>query len=120
MQHGPEQQWRDALAQGRFLLQRDPATGLCRFPPRVTLNGDIDWVEAGGTGTVYSATIVRQKPPEADYNVVLVDLDEGPRMMSRVESVAPDAVTIGMRVRMTIGEIDGNPAAVFHPDAHSA
>ena len=120
MQQGPEQQWRDALAQGRFLLQRDPATGLCRFPPRVTLNGDIDWVEAGGTGTVYSATIVRQKPPEADYNVVLVDLDEGPRMMSRVESIAPDAVTIGMRVRMTIGEIDGNPAAVFHPDAHSA
>ncbi len=120
MQQGPEQQWRDALAQGRFLLQRDPATGLCRFPPRVTLNGDIDWVEAGGTGTVYSATIVRQKPPEADYNVVLVDLDEGPRMMSRVESIAPDAVTIGMRVRMTIGEIDGNPAAVFHPNAHSA
>ncbi|RVT43553.1 Zn-ribbon domain-containing OB-fold protein [Sphingobium algorifonticola] len=119
MHHGPEQQWRDGLAQGRFLLQRDPETGLCRFPPRVTRDGTIDWVEAAGTGTVYSVTVVRQRPPEADYNVVLVDLDEGPRVMSRVDGVAPDAVTIGMRVRMTIGAIDGSPAALFLPESHA-
>ena len=39
---------------------------------------------ASGAGTVYSVTVVHPRPPDEPYNVVLVDLAEGPRMMSRV------------------------------------
>jgi uncharacterized OB-fold protein len=49
------------------------------------------------------------------YNVALVDLDEGFRMMSRVEGLAPEDVVIGARVRVAVIEEDGAPLAVFRP-----
>ena len=49
-------------------------------------------------GTVYATTVVRPRDGEP-YNVALVDLPEG-RRMTRVEGVAPEAVRIGMQVRM--------------------
>ena len=63
----------------------------------------LDWVKASGSGTVYSTTVVRRKPEAGgDYNVALIDLAEGPRMMSRVVGVEPTAVKIGMKVRARI------------------
>ena len=50
--------------------------------------------------------------------VVLVDVDEGFRMLSRVDAVAPEAVRIGMRVRARIlpGDSPGEaPYPVFEP-----
>ena len=96
----PETHWRDALAEGRILLQRATGSGAIFFPPRIMEPGsgdtDFEWVEASGLGTVHSVTMINQKPPAAPYNVVLVDLDEGPRLMSRVEG--PGEITIGLRV----------------------
>jgi hypothetical protein len=70
------------------------------FPPRISEPGsgdtDLEWIEASGMGTVYSMTVVSQKPPAPPYNVVLVDLDEGARLMSRVDGAAPDSLRIGM------------------------
>jgi hypothetical protein len=61
------------------------------------------WQPASGQGTVYSTTVVRRKPEQGgDYNVALVDLHEGPRMMSRVDGISPHEVVIGMAVRMKI------------------
>lgn len=115
----PEAEWRAALAEGRFLLQRALSTGTRIFPPRVmepvTGETDLEWVAAMGTGTVYSVTVVSQKPPAAPYNVVLVDLDEGPRLMSRIEGIEPDAVHIGMRVKARVTEEDGAPVLLFDP-----
>jgi hypothetical protein len=48
-----------------------------------------------------------------DVNIALVDLAEGPRMMSRVEGVAPDQVKIGTAVKARIAELNGEPAIVF-------
>lgn len=114
---GPARQWRDALAEGRFLLQRVRASGSMIFPPRLAEPGvgdeDWEWVETGGIGTVYAVTLVNRKPPEKPYNVVLVDLDEHVRLMSRVDGVAADAVHIGMRVQARIVEEDGAPLIVF-------
>jgi uncharacterized OB-fold protein len=46
---------------------------------------------------------VRRKPQAGgDYNVALVDLAEGPRLMSRIDGVAPDQVRIGMRVQARV------------------
>jgi uncharacterized OB-fold protein len=115
----PDAVWRDALAGGRVLLQRARASGTHFFPPRLaeprTGDEEWDWVEASGLGTVYSVTVVNRKPPAAPYNVALIDLDEGPRMMSRVEGVPAEAVTIGLRVRARIDAAGDAPILLFDP-----
>lgn len=117
----PEKQYADYLAQGEFRLLRAKASGKFIFYPRVAepLTGDTDleWVKASGRASVYSATIVRQRPPAADYNVVLVDLEEGPRMMSRVDGLPAAEVRIGMHVEARIILESGSPLVVFVPTA---
>lgn len=111
---GSAQHWDGALAEGRFLLQRAP-DGRAVFPPREHAPGSgaaLDWIEASGRGTVYSATWIQRRPPEAPYNVVLIDLAEGARMMSRVEGVTPETLHIGMAVKARIAE---GPLLVFDP-----
>ena len=113
----PEAEFRQHLAEGRFMLQRARGSGTFVFPPRVAVPGsgeaDLEWVAASGLGTVHSVTTVRRKPPAADYNVALIDLAEGPRMMSAVIGVPPDAVRIGMAVRASIEATDEGPRVVF-------
>jgi len=112
----PEAHWRAALAEGRFLLQRDPADGTFHFPPRLAAKhgGTLEWVEASGRGTIYSVTEIRRRPPEPSYAVVLVDLAEGPRLMSRVDGIAAEEVAIGMPVRAAIAQENEGPLLVFH------
>ncbi len=101
------------------MLQRARTSGAFVHPPRVAEPGtgstDLEWVEACGRGTVHSTTVVRQKPPAADYNVALVELAEGPRMMSRVVGIAPAEVRIGMPVRARIVVEDDASLVVFEP-----
>lgn len=114
----PDKQFLDFLREGRFMLQRSAGDGRYVFYPRVTAPGDgaaLEWVEASGNGVVHSTTVVRKKPPEPNYNVALIDLAEGPRLMSRVEGVAPEDVRIGMAVRAKIIKQGEDPVLVFVP-----
>lgn len=116
---GPDRQFFDFLRAGRFMLQRSKVDGDYVFYPRVAAPGsgaELEWVEASGRGRVYSTTVVRKKPPEPSYNVALIDLAEGPRLMSRVENIAPEEVEIGMAVRVKIVGADGDPYVVFVPE----
>ena len=54
-------------------------------------------------GVIYATTVVH-RPDEDPYNVCLVDLDEGARVMGRVEGMAPQDVTIGLRVQARAGD----------------
>jgi uncharacterized OB-fold protein len=63
---------------------------------------------------VYAATVVRRRGEEPS-SVVLVDLDEGFRMMSRVEGLAPEDVRIGLRVTARFTE-DDPPLVFFVPE----
>lgn len=117
---GPEARFRAALAEGRFVIQRCGACAGHVFPPRLVCPHcgatALAAVEASGRATVYAATVVRRRPEDGgSHNVVLVDLAEGPRMMSRVDGIAPDAVRIGMEVEAVVGAIDGAPAVLFRP-----
>ena len=124
MSEAPDAIFRAHLEQGRFLLQRSRETGRFLFYPRVaepeTGCTDLEWVEVSGLGTVYSTTVIHQKPPAPAYNVVLVDLAEGPRMMSRVEGLAPEQVRIGMAVRARIAQDESGPVIVFDPAERTA
>lgn len=115
---GPEAQYFENLKQGRFMLQQR-ATGEYVFYPR-WLPDAWHWVEVSGDGEVYSSTVVRQ-PAErgGDYCIAIVQLAEGPRMMTRVVDVDPGDVSIGMRVKAHIAAPDWNPEAgpnvIFKP-----
>ena len=116
----PESDYQRFLNEGRFMLQRSRQNGGYFFYPRVaqpgTGNTDLEWVQASGVGVVYSSTVVRQRPPTPNYNVALIDLEEGVRMMSRVEGVPPENVRIGMPVRAKIVALDADASVlVFEP-----
>lgn len=116
----PDAEFREYLEQGRFMIQRSRSTGNHVFYPRVmdpqTGAMDLEWVEASGRGTVHATTVARMKPPAPSYNVALIDLAEGPRMMSRVEGIAPEDVRAGMAVRAKIVMEDDQPLVVFIPE----
>ncbi|NHO66643.1 hypothetical protein G8770_13925 [Aestuariicella hydrocarbonica] len=116
----PDADYKAFLLQGRFMIQRSTSSGRHVFYPRVISPGtgadDLQWVEACGRGSVYSTTVIRGRNQEDSYNVALIDLEEGPRMMSRVEGVEPQEVYIGMPVKSRIAGIDTDePCVVFDP-----
>ena len=90
------------------------------FFPRVLAPGtgstELSWRISRGEGTVYATTAVYYKG-EAPLNVALIDMDEGFRLMSRVEDIAAMDVRIGLRVKLRILPADdGRPACpVFTP-----
>lgn len=115
----PELEHAQFLAEGKFMLLRSKSSGKAMYYPRVaepvTGATDLEWVEASGDGVVYSTSAMHQRPPAPAYNIALIDLAEGPRMMSRVEGVPATEVKIGMKVKAKIIEEDGKPLVVFTP-----
>jgi uncharacterized protein len=110
------------LRAGDFRLQSCTACGKQIFFPRTICHycgcGDLEWRQASGRGIVYSTTTVRQKAERGgDYNVAIVELEEGARMLSRVEGVPPSEIRIGMPVTAVISETNGTPLVVFRPAA---
>lgn len=116
----PLARWQAHLREGRFMIQHCGDCGLSVFYPRILCphcaSEALGWKAAGEGATVYATTVVARRAADGGpYNVALVDLDEGVRMMSRVDGVAPEDVRIGQRVRPVIAEVDGAPNVVFRP-----
>jgi uncharacterized protein len=110
----------DHLERGELAYQFSPAAGKAVFYPRVlcpfTGSDALEWRVSNGLGTVYATTVVH--PAEgAPFNVALIDCDEGFRLMSRVEEIAPEDVRIGQRVRFRVHRPGGGepPMPVFVP-----
>lgn len=109
------------LAQGRFMIQRVRRSGEWVFPPRVAAprsgHRDLEWASPSGHGTVVATTVMRARPPAPSWNVCLVQLAEGPRLMSRVEGLPPQDVRVGLAVVARIArDEEGQPVLVFDPD----
>ncbi|MFZ0852768.1 MAG: OB-fold domain-containing protein [Hyphomicrobiaceae bacterium] len=108
------------LERDQLAYQWSPQAGRAVFYPRVLCpfsgSDQLEWRVSKGLGTVYSTTVVHPQDG-APYNVALIDCDEGFRLMSRVEGVAPDEVRIGMRVRFRAHRPGGEaaPIPVFFP-----
>jgi uncharacterized OB-fold protein len=76
----------------------------------------LEWLEVSGLGTIYSRTAIRQNPSRSFRHllplvVALVDLDEGPRVMTNVVGSELDDVVIGARVRVRFEQVS-NAAAL--------
>lgn len=107
----PAQTFAGHASRGELAYQVD-AAGLPLWPPQVRGAG---WRVSDGLGTVHATTTIR-RPGEDPHDLSMVDLDEGVRLMSRIVGIAPDAVRIGMRVRLAWdGEVP-----VFVEDADAA
>ena len=108
------------LDAGRFCLQHCPQCQKHVFTPRELCPhcgaSPLRWVRASGLGRVYStSTIARKADAGGSYNVALIDLHEGVRMMSRVEGLAPEDVRIGQRVQAHVAQKDGRGLVLFTP-----
>ena len=107
-----------ALNEGRFLIQRCGGCGQAVYFPRALCphcgHGELAFEQPTGSGTVYAVTTVRRKSEAGgDYNVSLIELDEGVRLMSRVEGVPSSGVRIGQRVQARVVQQAGQGLVVF-------
>jgi len=108
------------LKRGALGYQYSPSLGRAVFYPRViapvTGAADLEWRVSQGLGTVHATTVVHPREGEP-YNVCLVDMDEGFRLMTRVEDIPPRDVKIGMRVTVRVHQPPGDedPYPVFTP-----
>ena len=125
LDRSPLAAWLDHLERGELAYQFSPSANQAVFYPRVIAPGsgaaDLEWRVSAGLGTVHATTVVH--PQEgAPYNVALIDMDEGFRLMSRVEDIAPTSVRIGQRVRFRVHRLGGDdpPYPVFTPAATPA
>jgi hypothetical protein len=104
------QDYWDAIAERRFLIQRCRSCRRYQYYPRSVCTActstDLELVASQGRGTIYSYTVSRRAahPDMAErvpYVVALIDLAEGPRMLANLVGVDPENVTIGADVAVT-------------------
>ena len=107
----------DYCQKDQLAFQRSPS-GQAIFYPRILepkTGAELSWELSKGLGTVYSTTVVYSRD-EKPYNVALIDIDEGYRMMSRVEGIDPEHIRIGMRVQVQMMVFDdGKKYPIFSP-----
>ena len=97
----------DGCRERRVLVQRDRETGAFHWPPMPGYGkgGRLEWVPAAGNGTIYTWVLGREPflPAFKDLlplAMVVVELDEGPRLVGYMVGCTPDEVAIGRRVRV--------------------
>lgn len=97
-----------AAADGRLLLQRCRCCGHHQHYPRVLCqrcwHTELDWVSSSGNGRVWTFTVVHRPGHPAwnadvPYVLAIVELDEGPRLLTNVVGVDPGEVSADQRVR---------------------
>ncbi len=88
-------------------LQRCAACKQYQFPPqsfcRHCSGDEVSWVATSGRGKVLSCTIVHWSPnpayaADAPYSLALIQLDEGPRLLTNIVGCQPGEVRIGTEV----------------------
>ncbi len=112
----------EGLERGELRLQYCQDCGAFQYPPesfcRACPSERLEWRAVEGGGSVYSFIIVRQRylPAFGDlipYNVAIVELDEGPRVIANLLDVDNEAIEIGMRVRSRIEPVGDRFALYF-------
>lgn len=106
---GEEQRYFAEAKAGRLVYQRCSSCGAVIFYPRSVcprcLSEELEFVPSAGQGTIYShTTLYRAGHPsfadEVPYTIVLVDLDEGFRVLTDLVGAAPEDVAVGQRVEV--------------------
>jgi len=115
----------DAAREGRFLIVRCRSCGKAHHYPRpfcpFCWSDDVTWEDASGRATLYtySTVYVNDLPPFSErlpYVAAVVELDEGPRVMTNIVGCEPQALRVGMPVQVRFVELTPDiTAPVFAP-----
>jgi len=115
----------EALQRHELYVQRCRSCSTTRFYPRAVctecMSSEVEWVRCSGRGTVYSFTVTHQNQApgfreELPYVLAIVELAEGPRVMTNVVGCSPDAVTVGMAVEVVFEDVTAEVTlAKFRP-----
>lgn len=105
----------EGLRQRQLLVQRCKSCDTVRHPPGPVCPscGSFEWSTEAlkGTGTVYSY-VVHYHPPIPPYTtphpVVLVDMDEGQRVLAALDGCPVEQIAIGMRVQLEFVDVAEN------------
>lgn len=105
----------EAARRGRLLIAECAACGKVHHYPRpfcpFCWSEDVRPVQANGTGTLYtySTVYVNDLAPfkeQLPYVAAIVELDEGPRLMTAIEGANPDEIRVGMSVKAVFRPVD--------------
>ena len=103
-----------AARQHKLVLKHCTACGLLRFPPGAgcpwCMSIDWTWQEVSGKGTIYSFGVYYQQwhpgfKDDMPYNVALIELTEGPQIISQVVGCANEALACGLAVEVTFEDV---------------
>ena len=106
--------WEGAKAK-RLMLPRCNACGRFWFPPsqrcRHCLSADFEWQQSAGAGRIYSFVVYHRVyhpafENDVPYVVAIVELDEGPRLLSNIVGTPPDQVRCDARVRVVFEDAE--------------
>lgn len=98
-----------------LVIQRCRDCGTHQLPGRFVcdecFSEDLEWTEASGRGTVFSYVVVHQKyhpafAEEVPYNVAVVELEEGPRLTTKITGVENDVVDVGIAVEVGFEDVN--------------
>jgi len=108
----------DAAAAGKLLLKKCGACGKVHFYPRAMcphcFSDRTEWLEAKGTGTVYTFSVLRAVP--APYCIAYVTLDEGVSLLTNLVDCDFGALRIGMKVKAVFTATEaGTVVPMFTP-----
>jgi uncharacterized protein len=115
----------DGCAAGELRMQRCRACDDLYFPPRPAcpncLSDDVCWETLSGKGTLHTYVINHRAAPgfEPPYAIAVVQLDEGPRMMSNIVGIeqTPEALVLDMPLEVTFEPRGDVSVPVFTPAA---
>lgn len=104
----------DGAKQHKLLLKKCRNCGHIDHPPYLYCTNcsseDCDWVEASGKGTLYAFAVNTYGVPfpfmeDLPYVVALIDLPEGPRMISNVVECDPKELRNGMELEVIFADV---------------
>ncbi|WP_109527475.1 Zn-ribbon domain-containing OB-fold protein [Nocardia aurea] len=113
-----------ATREGRLLIKSCRDCGRNHSYPRpfcpYCWSDAVEWVQTSGRATLYTFSIVRQNdlPPFRDwlpYVAAVVELAEGPRLMTNVVHCPIEDVHIGMALEVTVRDTEEFAIPVFQP-----
>ncbi len=104
----------EALAERRLVIPKCDACATCWFPPSLLCphcgSSTFSWQKSSGRGKVFSFVVFHRVyhpafTDEVPYVVALVELEEGPRLISNIAGIAPGDVKCEMPVRVSFEQI---------------
>jgi uncharacterized OB-fold protein len=99
---------------GQLMVQKCAGCGALSFPAHEIcsncLSTRASWVPVSGRGEVYSYNVMHQVyhpgfAAEVPYAVVVVKLEEGPKVVSNLVGVGPREIRVGMPVEVTFEKV---------------